>query len=99
MNDLFMYKIESLREEFGKPMRVSSAYRDPVRHPAESRKTVPGYHAQGRALDILVSGNDAWRLVALAMDYELSVGISQKGPHEHRFIHLDDRPEPIIWSY
>ncbi len=103
MDPIYMSKLEMLRERFGKPMRISSAFRH-LDHPAEKSKTAkgkpPGWHSKGRAVDVLVSGTDAWQLVRYATEMGLSVGISQRGPHEHRFVHIDDRPAPqMIWSY
>jgi zinc D-Ala-D-Ala carboxypeptidase len=97
MNAEFMAKLDRLREAYGKPMRLSSAYRHPS-HPSEAAKRVPGLHTQGRAVDVLVAGSDAYALVKLALAHGFGgIGVSQSG--DARFIHLDNREIPTIWSY
>jgi len=105
MNNLFMQRIVMLRELLGFPFVVTSAYRC-KNHPIEVRKDSPGAHTTGQALDIHVYGNNAHRLLDAALRAGFSgVGISQKGEHLKRFIHLDnlstsdDRPRPTVWSY
>lgn len=103
MDEDTMWKLQELRDSFGKPMRVSSAYRCP-QHPIEAGKSKPGAHASGRAVDILVQGSDAYALIMLAMRQGWQgIGVQQKG--DGRFIHLDDLtskegwPRPTVWSY
>lgn len=95
----FISMLQNLRSRYGKPMIITSGYRDPS-HPVEARKARPGTHAQGIAADIGVMGADAHDLVRLAMNMGFTgIGISQKanGP---RFIHLDISTErTAIWSY
>lgn len=97
-----MERLEALREEFGQPMYLSSAYRDPS-HPRERTKpNGPGYHGQGKAVDVLIHGSDAIRLLKLAIKYGFNgIGINQRNDFSQRFIHLDTRsPEKsAIWSY
>lgn len=101
----FMDRLQTLREQFGKPMSISSGYRSP-KHPIEARKAKPGAHASGRAVDVRVSGADALRLVELALGLGFTgIGVSQKAG-KPVFIHLDDlppgngiAPRPNIWSY
>lgn len=99
----FMDRLQALRSDFGKPMRISSGYRSPE-HPVERKKPAPGPHSTGRACDVLVHGADALTLIALAVKHGFTgIGVSQKG--SERFIHLDDlphdpsRPRPWVWSY
>ena len=99
MNEAFMQKLIALREKYGSPMFVTSGYRHPTRHPIERVKETPGYHAKGRAIDVHVSGHMAHKLVAIAMEMGLTCGIQQKGDYSKRFIHIDDREDPIIYSY
>ena len=47
-----------------------------------------------------------YRLIRIAIEAGMTgIGISQRGPHEKRFIHLDDmdnsgeHPRPWVWSY
>jgi zinc D-Ala-D-Ala carboxypeptidase len=97
MDPAFMARLEILREAFGKPMIVTSGYRDPS-HPEEAKKAEPGMHTQGIAVDIAVRGADAVRLLELALSMGFrGIGVQQKGAT--RFLHLDTRNEPAIWSY
>lgn len=104
MDAAFMMKLNQLREEFAKPMTVTSAYRCED-HPIEARKTRPGAHSTGRAVDIAVDREAAFQLLDLAMDGGLftGIGVQQKG--SGRFLHLDDLDadegytRPTIWSY
>ena len=102
MDDFFMEKIVQLREELGFGFIVTSAYRCP-KHPAEVHKSSPGAHTSGKAMDIQVSGKRALRLLEAALRHGfIGVGISQKGNHDKRFIHLDlwlEGPRPALWSY
>ena len=58
------------------------------------------------AVDVLVSGEDAHRLIKIAMGQGAKgIGVQQKGPHDKRYLHLDmwsKAPEglrPWVWSY
>ena len=103
MDDEFMQKVDALRDKLGFSFPVNSAYRC-KNHPIEARKAFPGAHASGRAIDIGVSGKEAYKLIQGAIEAGFTgIGISQKGPT--RFIHLDNlesktyRPRPHVWSY
>lgn len=97
-----MNRLQALRTAYGKPLKVSSGYRSPL-HPIEAAKALPGAHSTGNAVDLLVRGADAYKLVALAIQFGFTgIGVQQKG--ESRFIHLDDIvdsrfPRPTVWSY
>jgi len=103
MDDSFMQKIIILREELGFPFCVSSAYRCPKHNTSVSSTGMAGPHTTGKAMDIVVHGEEAYRLVKKAVLHDFSgIGVSQKGIR--RFIHLDslekpDYPRPNIWSY
>jgi zinc D-Ala-D-Ala carboxypeptidase len=97
MSHDFMFKLQQLRVIYARPMLITSGYRSP-KHPIEARKSTVGTHAQGIACDIAVSGADAIRLISLAIDLGFNgIGVQQKG--DGRFIHLDTRAIPAIWSY
>jgi zinc D-Ala-D-Ala carboxypeptidase len=100
MKPEFMAKLQALRTQYGKPMRVTSGYRCP-QHPIEARKAAPGAHASGCAADIGIEGRDAHRLLSLAMSIGFNgIGVQQKG--SGRFLHLDtlEGPtRPTLWSY
>ncbi len=99
MQPLFMGRLQALRMIWGKPMLITSGYRC-ANHPSERIKAQPGTgtHSQGIAADIGISGPDAVSLLRLALDANFTgIGIQQKG--NGRFIHLDIREHPTIWSY
>ena len=98
-----MDKMQRLREDYGKPMIVTSWYRSPKYNSMVSTTGKFGPHTTGRAVDINVYGKDAYDLLHLALLHGFTgVGLKQNGPLESRFIHLDDLTEgtrPWIWSY
>lgn len=107
MHSEFMEKLTSLRADWGQPMVVTSAYRC-KNHPIEAKKIAqdkpPGTHESGRAVDIAIQGEDAYKFLCAALGHGFSgIGVNQKG--SSRFIHLDDLtrdegwPRPTIWSY
>jgi uncharacterized protein YcbK (DUF882 family) len=97
-----MDKLLAMRIRYGKPMTISSGYRDPS-HPIEAKKDKPGVHSTGHAFDVAVRGSDAVTLLAMALEYGFTgIGVQQKG--EGRFMHFDDYtgplfPRKMIWSY
>lgn len=103
MDPAFMRRLQLLRTYYGKPMAITSGYRHAT-HPVEARKSRPGAHATGRACDVAVRGEDAHKLIGLAISLGFTgIGVQQKGAT--RFIHLDDLPNgagfprPTVWSY
>jgi len=103
MNINFMKKIEALREELGFPFIVTSGYRC-TKHPIEIEKYTVGAHTTGRAIDVSVYGENAYKLLRGALKAGFTgIGVNQKG--DSRFIHIDDieespeRPRPWVWSY
>ena len=102
MNPDFMDKLEALRVRFRKPLPVVSGYRCPTYNAKVSKTGADGPHTTGRAVDIRISGAHAAVLLTEAATNFTGFGFNQKGPHEQRFIHLDDLvegPRPNVWSY
>ena len=106
MDPEFMAIVLNIREEYNKPMIVTSGYRSPEHNASVSSTGRTGPHTTGRAIDVLVCGADALDLIDHAMLNGITgIGIKQHGPHKDRFIHLDDlpdaprQPRPWIWSY
>ena len=98
-------RLQRVRDRYGKPMKLSSGYRCPAHNAAVSGTGTTGPHTKG-AFDVTVSGPEAFLLLTIALQEGFTgIGVSQKGPHEKRFIHLDDlvdepgQPRPTIWSY
>jgi len=97
MTHKFMTLLQKMRNAYGKPMKITSGYRSP-KHSIEARKGTPGTHAQGIACDIACKGRDAHTIIELALNFGFTgIGICQKG--DKRFIHVDLREFPTVWSY
>ena len=102
MDEDFMKMVIHLREQCGFQFIVTSAYRC-AEHPVEARKAKPGSHNSGKAMDIKLSGKRAYMFLRKAMELGfIGIGISQKGGHEGRFVHIDMDTtgfRPAVWSY
>lgn len=103
MDQEFVDALDILREQFGRPITLNSAYRCPE---YDRAKGGGGAHTTGRAVDIRVYGAHAVELLAIALELGpfWGIGVSQKGEHGKRFLHLDhapapEYPRPMIWGY
>ena len=98
-------KLQALRDEWGKPIRLSSAYRSAENPRERTKKTGPGYHHGvngngGQAFDVLIAGEDVVPFIALAIKHGFrGIGVNQKGEWNQRFIHIDTRDKYACWSY
>tara|TARA_R100000781_G_scaffold109181_1_gene74003 strand:+ start:460 stop:777 length:318 start_codon:yes stop_codon:yes gene_type:complete len=105
MDEEFMRVLQSIRDEIQRPLKVSSGYRCEKRNQQVSSTGKNGPHTFAKACDILISGADAMRLYDIARKHGVSgIGMSQKGTHSKRFVHLDtltpdEGPRPTIWTY
>lgn len=98
-------RLQRVRDAMGVPLKITSGYRCPTHNEAVSESGPNGPHTKG-AFDIQISGPAAFKLVCIALKEGFTgIGFSQKGPHDQRFIHLDDLPDatgqtrPTVWSY
>jgi len=97
--------LQELREAIGKPIKLSSAYRCPAYNNTVSGSGKSGPHTTGCAVDILCSGKGAHEILTFAMirsSIWKGIGVSQKGEHKSRFLHLDTLEtdmRPWVWSY
>jgi len=97
--------LQELREAIGKPIKLSSAYRCPEHNDKVSGSGKSGPHTTGCAVDILCSGKGAHEILTFAMirsSIWKGIGVSQKGEHKSRFLHLDTLEtdmRPWVWSY
>ena len=97
MDQAFVDRLNALREAYGSPLVPSSGYRCKD-HPVEARKATSGMHTTGKACDFKVDYADAHKLLSLALQMGFKgIGVQQKGTG--RFIHVDDRDTPTVWSY
>lgn len=103
MDSEFIKKLDDLRELYKKPIHLNSAYRCPEYNQKVSSTGPNGPHTTGKAVDIRVIGKEAHKLLDFICMLDFSgIGISQKGSHLSRFIHLDSLTEgtrPWVWSY
>jgi uncharacterized protein YcbK (DUF882 family) len=99
MNPEFMAKLQAIRNDFGRPMTITSGYRHWT-HPVEARKGhTTGEHTRGTCADIACSdGKTRFDLVQLALKHGITrIGIAKT------FVHLGiggtGLPAPVIWDY
>ena len=97
--------LQGLRDAIGKPISLSSAYRCPTHNDSISSTGKEGPHTTGKAVEIACSGKFAHEILGIVMirsSIWKGIGISQKGKHTSRFIHLDtidSDMRPWVWSY
>ena len=102
MDEPFMEKLVNLRRRVKFALPVTSGYRCPSHNHAVSETGLDGPHAQGKAVDIQISGELATILIREALNTGfLGMGIRQHGEHSQRIVHLDTVPRvcQIIWTY
>ena len=100
MNPELLEKLDQLREAYGYPIKLTSTYRSPD-HPIEAKKTKPGEHAYGAAVDIACVGGEAtFKLVKAAIEVGFTrIGISRKNNFVHVGIGYEGAPPITIWTY
>ena len=91
----FLVKLEGT---LGKELIITSGYRSPE-HPIEAKKSKPGEHTTGLAVDIAaVGGTPVFELVEAAIDLGCKrIGISRKSNFVH--LGLDKSRVTSIWTY
>lgn len=105
MDGGFLARLEDLRHAFKRPMLITSGYRCPDYNARVATSGRSGPHTTGLAVDVAVSGEDAYDLLLLALQFGFTgLGIKQRGSFSGRFIHIDDlpafsNPRPRVWSY
>jgi uncharacterized protein YcbK (DUF882 family) len=101
----FMDRLQALRAEYGKPLKVVSGYRH-TSHPEEKSKPKGsiGTHPLGKAVDLKANGSAAFEIVALAKKHGFTgIGLHQKDGHT--LVHLDiattsdGKARPLVWTY
>ena len=98
MDSEFMRMLQELRNVVG-PLRITSGFRCDA-HNDKVSKIKNGPHTQAKASDILISGERAMLLFERARKIGFSgIGVSQKGPHHKRFVHVDTLERKALWSY
>jgi zinc D-Ala-D-Ala carboxypeptidase len=99
MQHEFMIVLQAIRNEYGKPMRITSGYRDP-KHPIEAAKGhANGEHTKGLCADIAcASSAERFELVRIALKHGVTrIGIAKT------FLHFgiggEGLPNNVIWDY
>lgn len=100
MDSVLLAMLDDLREAYGYPIKLTSTYRSPE-HPIEAKKSKPGEHAYGAAVDIACIGGEAtFKLVKAAIEVGFTrIGISRKNNFVHVGIGYPGAPETTIWTY
>ncbi len=100
MDERLLSMLDNLREAYGYPIKLTSTYRSPD-HPIEAKKSKPGEHAYGAAVDIACVGGEAtFKLVKAAIEVGFTrIGISRKNNFVHVGIGYPGAPETTIWTY
>ena len=96
MCDTIIEMLDQVREEYGKPIRISSGYRT-----EEANLKVGGVknssHLKGLAVDVKVKNSkERYELLNILTKYFYRIGIGQN------FIHIDidlSKPQNVIWTY
>lgn len=102
----FVRKLDDLRSRVNFPLVVSSGYRCAKHNAAVSKTGDHGPHTTGRAVDFAIFGRAAFIVVQQWSlgGWGTGLGLNQRGPHQKRFVHLDDleageRYRPTVWTY
>ena len=87
--------LNQLREAYGKPIILNSAYRC-KNHPEESKKKTPGTHNKGIAFDLRCTPREQVELICIAKE----VGFKGFGLAK-TFLHVDAREQDHVsaWHY
>lgn len=102
MDQSLLNSLDFIRNQFNKPIILSSAYRCPMHDRSIGGANV---HTTGKAVDISISGIDAYDLLNIIMmsKWFTGIGIKQSGNYNSRFIHIDNlldkNSRPRLWSY
>ena len=100
MDGEFIRMLQTLRDEMQGPLKFSSGFRceDQIQMVFTTGRNGP--HTLAKASYILISGERAMVLFEKARQIGFSgIGLSQKGIHASRFVHLDTLPRKALFSY
>jgi zinc D-Ala-D-Ala carboxypeptidase len=92
----FVGLLQKIRDNYGKPMIVTSAYRCKAYNDSIPGAAPESWHCKGLAVDIACqSPLDRYRLIKLAIDFGITgIGVSSK------FLHFDiGHADRMIWTY
>jgi len=89
--------LDKIREEFGKPIKITSGYRT-VKHNEKVGGKEKSSHLKGLAVDIACDNSlDRFHLISLFIKYNITrIGVAKN------FIHIDidsDKSPKVMWTY
>lgn len=85
--------LQKIRDHFGKPVNITSAYRTPTHNKAVGG-AAGSLHVQGKAADFYINGVEPADIAAYAESIGcLGVGLYTK----KRFVHIDSRTKKYFW--
>ena len=94
IDDRLVTLLEKIRDRFGKPIHINSAYRTAA-YNAKVGGVSNSYHVKGMAADIVVQGIPAKRVA----QYAETLGCGGIGWYEHKkFAHIDTRHKRVCWK-
>ena len=100
MDEEFMRMLQTLRDEMQGPLKVSSGFRCEDHNQMVSTTGRNVQQTLARATDILISGERAMVLFEKARQIGFSgIGLSQKGNHSSRFLHLETLLLKALFRY
>lgn len=88
------YKLENIRQHFGKPITITSGYRSES-YNKKIGGTSSSYHTKGKAFDIVVQGVSPYDVAHYAQGLWIN-GIGCY--YDDHFVHIDARTEPFYWK-
>lgn len=94
MSDELLYKLDQIRQDVGKPLRITCAFRSMEYDKAKGRSG-DSRHCRGLAVDIACSDSETRQKI---LKSALSLGLNGIGIAK-TFIHIDIRPYPACWLY
>ncbi len=104
MDDEIVGIVQAVRTQLGKPLIISSGFRCAQHNNKISSTGFSGPHTTGKAIDILCAKETAAMVIKCGLLLGATgLGVSQKGNHAARFVHLDTinrTPHRLyVWSY
>lgn len=88
------YKLEDIRQHFGKAITITSGYRSPS-YNKKIGGTSDSYHVKGKAFDIVVKDVSVYDVAHYAQGLWIS-GIGCY--YDDGFVHIDARKQPYFWK-
>lgn len=95
MNERFLKVLDSIRNNLGRPMTITSSYRT-KEYNEEIGGAPNSMHCQGCAVDVYIGNwttEEKRELNRILLDMDLTFGFAKT------FVHIDNREKPKFWVY